>query len=143
MARKRSPNIDRRLQRDVRRRANHICEYCHLPAGVHPTPFEIEHIISRQHGGETVLGNLAFSCLRCNRKKGSNISGILKVGRRTRIVALFNPRRHKWERHFLWNGPYLLGTTFIGQVTVNVLGINDPLRVAVRQALMEDGLFDR
>ena len=141
-AKKRPPEIDDRLARLVRRRAANRCAYCHLPAGVHPTPFEIEHIIPRQHGGLTVLSNLAFSCLRCNRRKGPNLSGILRTGRRTRVIPLFHPRRHRWDRHFRWNGPYLLGKTPVGRVTIQVLAINDPLRVAVRQALLEDGLFD-
>jgi hypothetical protein len=56
-------------------------------------------------------------------------------------VRLFNPRRHKWARHFRWDGPLLVGRTPIGRVTVHVLGMNDPIRVALRQELIEEGLF--
>ena len=65
-----------RIEDLVRQRANATCEYCRLPAGVHPAPFEIEHILPKQHGGSTVLGNLANSCLHCNRHKGPNLSGL-------------------------------------------------------------------
>ncbi len=133
--------MDEKLEREVRRRAKGRCEYCRLPANVHPTPFEIEHIISKQHGGPTALSNLAYSCLHCNRHKGPNVSGFERRGARRILIPLFNPRRHKWERHFRWKGPYLVGRTPIGRVTIEILAINEPLRVAVRESLMEYGLF--
>ncbi len=133
--------MDEQLQAEVRRRAGNACEYCRLPATAHPGPFEIEHIIAKQHRGETELRNLAFSCLRCNRFKGPNIAGLARIGSRTVLVPLFHPRRHKWSRHFRWNGPILVGKTAIGRATIEVFAINDPLRVAVREALIQDGLF--
>jgi hypothetical protein len=133
--------MDERLERVVQRRAGHACEYCRLPAGIHPTPFEIEHIIPKQHGGPTILSNLAYACLHCNRHKGPNLSGVERRGSRSMLVPLFNPRRHKWARHFRWQGMYLVGRTAIGRVTIKVLAINDPLRVAVRAALIEEGLL--
>jgi HNH endonuclease len=133
--------MDERLARAVRRRAGSACEYCRLPAGVHPTPFEIEHVIPRQHGGNTVLSNLAYACLHCNRHKGPNVSGVERRAARRVMVALFNPRRHKWHRHFRWVGPKLVGRSAIGRVTIAVLAMNDPLRVAVRAALMDEGRF--
>ncbi|MGC8642292.1 MAG: hypothetical protein ACP5XB_20715 [Isosphaeraceae bacterium] len=58
-----------------------------------------------------------------------------------RLMPLFNPRRHKWSRHFRWEGPYLVGRTAIGRVTVEMLKINDPFRVGFRDELMAEGLF--
>jgi hypothetical protein len=58
-------------------------------------PFEIDHLIARKHGGKTIAGNLAVSCIYCNAHKGPNISGIdPKTGKLTR---LYHPRRHKWS----------------------------------------------
>jgi hypothetical protein len=54
---------------------------------------------------------------------------------------LFNPRRHKWARHFRWDGPVLVGLTPIGRATVVVLEINLDYRVAFRQRLIEEGVF--
>ena len=69
--------------------------------------FVIDHIIARQHGGQSERSNLALACLNCNAHKGPNISGLdPKTGRLTR---LFHPRRHKWNRHFRWLGPLLIG----------------------------------
>ncbi len=57
------------------------------------------------------------------------------------LTPLFNPRRHKWARHFQWEGPYLAGRTAIGRVTAELLRINDPFRVEFREELMAEGLF--
>jgi len=101
--------------------------------------FEIDHIVARKHQGKTTPGNLALSCAYDNAFKGSNIAGIdLKTGQLTR---LFHPRRHKWQRHFYWDGPVLVGRTAIGRATIAVLAINHPLRVDQRQELMNAGLF--
>ncbi|MFO0844956.1 MAG: HNH endonuclease signature motif containing protein [Gemmataceae bacterium] len=124
----------------VRERARHVCEYYHLPASAHPAPFEIEHVVPKQHGGASALGNLAYSCLHCNKHKGPNLAGIDRVSSRTKLVRLFNPRRHTWRRHFRWEGPYLVGRTAIGRVTVQVLAMNDPVRVTLRQALLDEGV---
>ena len=58
-------------------------------------------------------------------------------------TRLFHPRHDRWEDHFRWQGSVLVGRTVIGRVTICVLDANDPLLVAVRAALTEEGLdFD-
>lgn len=132
--------MDESLGRQVRRRAGEACEYCRMPRKYYPTvAFPIDHIIARQHGGPTTMSNLALSCLHCNSYKGPNIAGIDPVSKK--LTKLFNPRRHKWENHFRWNGPFLVGRTAVGRVTVVVLAMNDPEAMEVRVALMEEGLF--
>src|SRR5438552_7055390 len=115
--------MDDNLARAVRERATLACEYCRLPQSLHPGPFEIEHVVPVQHGGTEVFGNLAFACLHCNRHKGPNLAGIDRRTSRTRLVRLYNPRRHKWSFHFAWDGPYIRGRTAIGRVTVMVLAM--------------------
>jgi 5-methylcytosine-specific restriction endonuclease McrA len=102
---KTAPAMDEALAEMIRRRAGGICEYCRLPEALHPAPFEIEHVIPRQHGGSTTPSNLAYACLHCNRHKGPNLAGIDQATSRTKLVRLFNPRRHKWGHHFRWDGP--------------------------------------
>ena len=103
-------------------------------------PFPIEHILVRQHGGATRLGNLALSCLHVNSHKGPNIAGIDPLTRN--LTKLFNPRRHEWKRHFRWNGPNLIGRIAIGRATVVVvLAMNHPDVIRVRRSLIEEGLF--
>jgi hypothetical protein len=57
------------------------------------------------------------------------------------MVRLFHPRRYKWNRHFRWRGPVLVGRTAIGRATIAVLAINDIQNVALRAALIENGEF--
>jgi hypothetical protein len=131
--------MQRSLELQVRQRAQQRCEYCRISETVSPVPFEIDHIIAQQHDGETVAGNLALTCLHCNKRKGPNLAGIdSETGE---IVRLFHPRNDPWDEHFEWDGPYLRGRTDIGRATVAVLGINHPNRVATREALIESGEF--
>lgn len=127
------------LIREVWRRADGRCEYCQLSQEFDDRAFEIDHIRSRKHHGPTVAGNLALSCFRCNSFKGTDIAGI-DINTR-KLTGLFNPRRQKWARHFRWQRAYLVGRTPVGRVTVGVLNINDPFRVELREALIEEGVF--
>lgn len=131
--------MDAALTRLVWQRAKRRCEYCQLPQEADDRPFEIDHIRSRKHRGPTVAGNLALSCFRCNSFKGSDVSGIDDVT--NKLTPLFNPRRRKWTTHFRWEGPYLIGRTDIGRVTVTLLQINDEYRVELREMLIEEGEF--
>jgi len=132
--------MDHALARKVRERAANVCEYCRMPQVYYPTvPFPVDHIIARQHGGLTTPGNLALSCLHDNSHKGPNIAGVDPLT--GNITKLFHPRRHKWNRHFRWKGPYLVGRTAIGRTTIFVLAMNDPDAVRVRRSLIEEGLF--
>lgn len=128
------------IAEQVRRRAQSLCEYCRMPQVFYATiPFPVDHIIARQHRGPTHLKNLALSCLHCNSHKGPNIAGI--DPKTKKLTKLFNPRRHKWRRHFRWDGPYLVGRTGEGRTTILVLAMNDPEVVEVRAALLEEGFL--
>jgi len=65
--------MDELLRQAVRSRAGNRCEYCHLPEADVVTPYQVEHVIARQHAGSGSLANLAYSCLRCNLHKGPNL----------------------------------------------------------------------
>jgi hypothetical protein len=121
------------------RRAKNACEYCLLPQSTFPIPFEIDHIIARQHDGPTIFSNLALSCPHCNQHKGTNLTGIDPRSRK--IVVLYNPRRNKWARHFRWSKERVIGRTAIGRATVQVLAMNDDAVLKLRRALIEAGLF--
>jgi hypothetical protein len=103
------------------------------------TPLHGEHIIPRKHGGATRPSNLAAACHHCNLRKSSDLVGIdPRTGKR---CPLFNPRRHKWQRHFRWDGIVLLGKTAIGRTTIVVLAMNDDHMIDLRAALREEGAF--
>ncbi len=131
--------MDAALVRLVWGRARNCCEYCRMSQELDETPFEIDHIISKRHEGPTVAKNLALSCYYCNSYKGTDIAGRDRLTRR--LAPLFNPRRQKWSRHFRWEGPYLVGRTPSGRVTIAHLRINSPARVALREQLIEGGMF--
>lgn len=123
----------------VRQRARECCEYCHLPQAHSAIPFEIDHIIARKHKGPTAEDNLAFACFFCNSAKGPNIAGLDPES--GKVVPLFNPRRQPWSRHFRWNGARLIGRTRCARTTIEVLAINDPAFVFLREALIAARLF--
>lgn len=127
------------LERLVRHRAGGRCEYCRLPQAASRVPFEIDHIIARKHRGRTVAGNLCLSCFYCNAYKGANLSGLDPAT--GRLSRLFHPRRHKWSHHFRYDGGTLSGRTAIGRTTIEVLRINLPNLVAIRELLIEDELI--
>ena len=127
------------LRQQVAARATCQCEYCCMPERWASLPLQVDHIIAEKHNGETSLDNLAYACVHCNAFKGPNIAG--RDPATKNIERLFNPRQDDWEEHFRWDGPTLEARTAIGRVTLAVLRINLPYRVAVRASLMEEGQF--
>jgi hypothetical protein len=120
----------------IRKLAGNCCEYCRLPEGSTKFGHVLDHIVARQHGGETSFENLALCCGNCNQFKGPNIAGLDPLT--GKLTPLFHPRRNRWHNHFRWDGALLVGKTAIGRATVRVLSINDPLRVALRRALQDE-----
>lgn len=123
----------------VRGRAGGACEYCRLPEAFYRGVYSVEHMIARQHGGADRDDNLAYACERCNLHKGPNLAGLdPDTGRLTR---LFHPRTDHWDDHFAWSGHVVVGLTPIGRTTVRVLAMNHPVTLAVRAALLAEGVF--
>jgi hypothetical protein len=131
--------MEQELVELVWQRARSRCEYCQLPQAFSLFSFEIDHIIAKKHGGATVPENLALACFYCNSFKGPNIASL--DGQTGKLVQLFNPRRHHWKRCFRWAGPLLVGRTPIGRVTIQVLCINNLQALALRQSLIDEGVF--
>jgi hypothetical protein len=130
--------MDAVLRAFVPERAGRRCEYCHLAeedAG--SLALEIEHIIAKQHGGTDDPEGLCYSGAQCNWAKGPNVAGSLGG----KLYPLFNPRKQSWQRHFHWEHTILVGQTKTGILTVQVLNINDPARVMLRENLLFEGRF--
>ena len=129
--------MNQQIEDEVRRLAFNRCEYCHLPDRALGLPHVLDHIIARQHGGQTVISNLALCCGRCNLFKGPNIASLdPDTGA---LVPLFHPRRDQWNEHFYWVGPRLMAKTAVGRATIAVLSINLEGRVLARQAMIQEG----
>src|SRR5437660_9850112 len=131
--------MDKATEDLIRERAHHSCEYCLMPQEYDDLPFQFDHIIAKTHDGIDSPDNRAWSCVPCNLYKGTNLSGI--DPRTKKVVRLFDPRRQNWTRHFRWNGAVLAVTTQTGRATIRVLRINMPIRIALRQSLIDIGEF--
>jgi hypothetical protein len=121
----------------IRERAGDRCEYCRLPQSYTILPHEVDHIRARKHRGRTTLENTCWSCAQCNGAKGSNATGYDTAT--DELVPLFNPRSDRWDDHFAWDGPLLVGKTPIGRATIDVLRINQVERVEHRRVLLATG----
>lgn len=93
-----------------------------------------------QHGGQSLLENLAYACIHCNRLKRPNIATLDQTGQESR---LFGPRHQDWSDHFGLNGAVIEPVTDIGEATVRLLKINDILRVQKRLLLQQAGVYPR
>ncbi len=131
--------MDDAARQAVRERAGRRCEYCHLPEAYVATPFNLEHVVAKQHAGGDSLSNLAYACIRCNLHKGPNLTGIDPETKK--LTRLFNPRRGSWKKHFRFDGALLAGKTAVGRTTVALLCMNEPARLALRQELLDQGLL--
>src|SRR5437868_13679165 len=112
------------LRRRVCERAKNRCEYCRLPQRLTALTHEMDHVIAQKHRGSATAKNLCLACYYCNAYKGPNVAGV--DPRTSKITRLFNPRRDNWGTHFKWDGPWLVGRTSIGRVTIEVMNINLP-----------------
>jgi len=134
-------SIGKVIRREIAERARVRCEYCLTPEWILLAGCEVDHVISRKHGGLTEPSNLAFSCARCNRAKGSDIGSLAPVT--GQYCRLFNPRIDRWDEHFALDGSRIVGRTDVAQVTIKILRLNDPDRIAERALLQQIGEYPR
>jgi hypothetical protein len=119
----------------VWQRAGGRCEYCLIHEEDSSFSHEVDHVISRQHGGATEFDNLALACLLCNRCKGTNLTSIDAAGT---VIRLFNPRRDQWKAHFRLEGsgdPGSGKTTFLRRVTY-ALAAQNPVSAGLKERLL-------
>ena len=137
--------MDESLIERVWSRAARCCEYCLMPQDFFPAPFQIDHIIARQHRGPTIPSNLALSCPGRNLAKAGRLAGNDDRGRKRR---LFNPREYEpwllgWHLHFRLDraSGVIVPRTRRGEATVSSLRMNDPVRVFARRLQILSGLI--
>lgn len=131
--------VSAQTRRDVFARAGDRCEYCLMPEWALLAGCEVDHIISRKHGGLSDFANLALSCARCNRAKGSDVGSVSDFN--GEFVRFFNPRIDRWENHFRHFGGRIDGLTEIGLVTVKLLQMNAEERIIERRLLQMLGEY--
>jgi len=121
------------LRAEVAQRAEHRCEYCGIHEEDAGFALQVDHIVSRKHGGTSVPDNLAYACILCNRYKGSDVAAIdLLSGE---VVRLFHPRRDRWADHFHFNAHALEALSARARATVRLLRLNAPERIAERRLI--------
>ena len=131
--------ISEKLRLDVALSSNFRCEYCRVHEDDLFFSFQIDHIISVKHGGESDIDNLAYSCSDCNQNKGSNLGTYLPNS--NRLIRLFHPRKDSWKAHFEINEGKIIGKTKIGLATIKVLDLNNPDRIILRKELQLEGRY--
>lgn len=131
--------VGKAIRDQIRGRADRQCEYCHRPERTSFQAYHVEHVISVKHGGSSALDNLAWSCVFCNSRKGTDIGS--RDPLTGEFVRLFNPRSDLWAAHFDLDGVILHGKTAIGRATVQLLQMNDDRQIEVREQLINSGLW--
>ena len=126
--------ISSEIQRLVRQRAEHLCEYCHTSEQWQYVRFTIDHVIPLARGGSDDPDNLALACFHCNRRKGNKLTALDPDSGEE--VPLFDPRRDAWSEHFIWSSDVLftIGLTPTGPATVEALGLNRERVINIRAA---------
>jgi hypothetical protein len=101
---------------------------------------EIEHILPASRGGASIEENLWLSSPLCNGFKSDHTSAADPT---TGVeVDLFNPRRQRWNEHFVWSpdGLRVIGLTPTGRATVALLRLDsDPDAILVRSYWVQAG----
>ena len=131
--------VSERLRQLVADRAYHVCEYCLIHEDDTFWGCQVDHIISRKHGGPTESGNLAWACACCNNNKGSDLGTL--VGQPPQLVRLIHPRTDRWADCFQLQGLRLESSTPVGEATAKLLQINHVSRLRERESLTKAGRY--
>jgi hypothetical protein len=132
-------DISEELRSQVARRAHHRCEYCLIHEDDIAFRPQVDHIVSRKHGGLSAIDNLAYACVLCNRSKGSDVAAIHE--RSGKIITLFHPRHDLWTDHFELDGHMIRALSDAGAATAGLLRFNAPERLAERSFLQALGSY--
>lgn len=130
-------DVSDQLREEIARRSSYRCEYCLIHEDDVGFPHQVDHIVSRKHGGVSALENLAYACILCNRHKGSDVAALNPAA--GEAVRLFHPRRDRWAEHFRFDLGVIEPLTEIGQATMRLLRLNAPERIAERALLNRRG----
>jgi hypothetical protein len=130
-------DINQALRTDVALRAHRRCEYCLIREEDCAFRPQVDHIVSRKHGGNSLPENLAYACVLCNRRKSGDVASI----ENGELVRLFHPRQDLWSDHFQIDGSLIRALTEVGAATSKLLHFNVPERRAERALLQTLGSY--
>lgn len=100
------------------------CSFCECELGVESKYFEVEHFACKTKYPNEVMawGNLLSACRRCNGKKGKHD---------VRLEPIVNPYSDLPRDHIRIQSYRMQAITPQGDLTIAVLGLNDPTRAMV------------
>jgi len=124
--------LSAKQRKDVFRRANFTCEYCHTPELYSGLALEIDHIVPQSETGTDTLDNTCAACRSCNKYKHDFQTAT--DPQTDEDVSLFNPRTQNWHEHFSWNDDFteITGKSAIGRATVERLKLNHAIIIKAR-----------
>jgi hypothetical protein len=134
-------DINEALRSEVAGRAQQRCEYCCIHEKDTGFRHQVDHIVSRKHGGKSTGENLAYACVLCNRSKGADVASVNEES--GEIVRLFHPRRDSWADHFRLDASLIRARSEVGAVTLELLRFNAPERLAERGLLQTLGSYPK
>ena len=132
-------DVTERQRRQAAERAYHVCEYCLVHEEDTFWGCQVDHIISRKHGGPTESANLAWACAFCNGAKGSDLGTL--VGEPPQLTRLFHPRTDRWGGCFGLHGVHIDPLNAVGAATAKLLQLNHDNRLRERADLSEIGRY--
>jgi len=126
--------IAEHIRSQICQRARYLCEYCHASEQWQYVRFTVDHVIPLARGGTDTSDNLAWACFHCNRRKSDRLTAVDPISGEE--VPLFNPRRDRWDEHFIWSadGLSIIGLTPTGRATVVALALNRAWAIDIRAA---------
>jgi hypothetical protein len=85
------------------------------------------------------LDNLAFACMLCNQRKGTDIASLDPAT--GNLVPLFHPRRDQWSDHFRIAREFIEPVSRVGFLTIRLLQLNSVERQREREMLQRLGSY--
>lgn len=126
-----SNHIPDDLRKLVIERAQNRCEYCGLSQMGQAATFHVDHIIPVSADGQTISENLALACVGCSLHKSAR--SMVSDPVTGELVPIFHPRQDNWHTHFRWEGVLAVGLTPTGRATLDVLKMNRPIMLSIRE----------
>ena len=133
--------ISKALRDNICQQAENRCGYCLSPQDLIPYKLEIEHILPKGLGGETLEENLWLACRECNAHKAKRVKAVDNLS--GKIANLFNPRLQIWWEHFEFSpdSTEIIGKTPCGRASVSCLQMNNIYQTTARSAWVEINRF--
>ena len=121
-----SPKIKEPLKRAILEMSYEKCSYCECKLAVESKDVTIDHFLPKSINPDKIVEweNLFPACLRCNRKKNNREEKIINPcnDEPKKYIGVSNANRYRLKP---------IGSTGIGENTLEVIGLNDIDRVMI------------